>query len=279
IRSPALTYWISVHNTAGKTTDSDSYSIGVQPSYPIVGNIDIDIKTSRIGGTVAHPTAYYDNNSTGPVYGRIVLLVNGTVAYASPSQVFTTGQSVVNLEWKAPTVDKISPYQIQAQAEIFGKSIDTISSNVDTFPGTINLPISKLANVTDLSIENNTIAKASTLYSSFNNDGTMRFKVTASDGTCVIGADDSCLVSKSTFGLAGNFKTIMIGDQVYRVRYSGPNDSLERFSITSVDSMSGNWKVEIDSTNGLLPSVHAMDDVSLKVKYRAVDLLFVSENQ
>ncbi|MGI0074965.1 MAG: hypothetical protein ACREA5_03365, partial [Nitrosotalea sp.] len=270
---------ISVHNTAGKTTDSDSYSIGVQPNYPVVGNIDIDIKTSRIGGTVSHPTAYYSNNSTGPVYGRVVLLVDGTVAYVSPSQVFTTGQNVVNLEWKTPTVGTVSQYQVQARAEIFGKSIDTISSNVDTFPGTINLPISKLANVVDVSIGNNTIAKASTLYSSFNNDGTMRFKVTASDGTCVIGADDSCLVSKSTFGLAGNFKTIMIGDQVYRVRYSGPNDSLERFSITSVDSMSGNWKVEIDSTNGLLPSVHAMDDVSLKVKYRAVDLLFVSENQ
>ncbi len=277
IVSPALTYWISAHNTAGKTTDSDSYSIGVEPNYPVIGNIELDIKTSRIGGTVAHPTAYYDNNSTGPVYGRIVLLINGTVTYVSPSQVFATGQNIVNLEWNTPSVNNVSPYQIQARAEVFGKSIDTTSAYVDAFPGTMNLPISKLANVVDISIGNNTIAKASTLYSSFKNDGTMRFKVTTSDGTCVIGADDNCLVTKSTLGLAGNFKTVTIGDQVYRVRYSGSNDVLERFSITSVDSMSGNWKVEIDSTNGLLPNAHAMDDVFLKVKYRAINLPFVSD--
>ena len=61
------------------------------------------------------------------------------------------------------------------------------------------------------------------------------------------------------------------------MRYTGSNDPLERFSITSVDSMSGNWKVEIDSANSLLPMAHAMDDVSLKVKYRAVELPFVTE--
>jgi hypothetical protein len=279
IKSPALTYWISVHNSAGKTIDSDSYSIGVRPNYPVIGHLELDTKMARIEGTTAHPTAYYINNSTGPVYGRIVLLVNDTIAYASPSQIFTTGQNVINLEWKTPTIGKISQYHIQARAEIYEKSIDTISYYVITFPGTVSIPISKIANVVDISVGNNTIAKASTLYSSFKNDGTMRFKVTTSDGTCIIGVDSDCLVTKSTLGLAGNFKTITVGDQIYRVRYSGPSDALERFSITSVDSMSGKWKVEIDSTNGLLPSAHAMDDVSLKVKYRAVELPFVSENQ
>jgi len=279
IQAPAMSYWISVHNSAGKTTSSDVYSIGVKPSYPVVGNLDLDTKMARIEGTTAHPTAYYTNNSTGPVYGRVVLLVNGTVAYASPSQVFAPGQSTVNLEWKTPTVGKMSQYNVQARAEIFGNSIDTVSWPVTTFPGTANLPISNLVNVTDVSIGNTTIATASTLYSSFKNDGTMNFKVTASDGTCVIGADNECLVTKSTLGLAGNFKTVTVGDQVYRVRYTGSDDPLERFSITSVDSMSGNWKVEIDSASSLLPMAHAMDDVSLKVKYRAVVLPFVTENQ
>src|SRR6185437_6136353 len=278
IQAPAVSYWISVHNSAGKTTSSDVYSIGVKPSYPVVGNLDLDTKMARIEGTTAHPTAYYTNNSTGPVHGRVVLLVNGIVSYASPSQVFAPGQSVINLQWKTPTVGKISQYQLQARAEIFGKTIDTVSWPVTTFPGTVVLPLSTLANVTDISIGNTTIATASTLYSSFKNDGTMNFKVTTSDGTCVIGATNDCRVTGSTFGLAGNFKTVTVGDQVYRVRYTGADDPLERFSITSVDSMSGNWKVEIDSTNSLLPIAHAMDDVGLKVKYRAVVLPFVTEN-
>ncbi|MHB9161355.1 MAG: hypothetical protein ACYC6W_10820, partial [Nitrosotalea sp.] len=278
LQAPGMKYWIHVENGANKKIDSDIATIGVKPSYPILGSIELDTKTARIEGTTGHPTAYFTNNSTGPVYGYVALLVNGTAAYASPPQTFTTGQNVVNLEWKSPTVGKISQYQLQARAMIFGKQINMDSSYVSTFHGTLDLPISQLANVNDISIGNNTIAKASTLYSSFKNDGTMQYRVTASDGTCVIGASDNCLVTKSTLGLGGNFKTVTIGDQVYRVRYSGPDDALERFSITSVDSVSGNWKVEIDSTNSLLPTAHAMDDVALKVKYRAVNTPFISEH-
>src|SRR6185437_13497901 len=42
IKAPAISYWISVHNSAGKTLSSDVYSIGVKPSYPVIGNIDLD---------------------------------------------------------------------------------------------------------------------------------------------------------------------------------------------------------------------------------------------
>jgi hypothetical protein len=278
LQAPGVSYWVHIENSANKKVDSDIATIGVKPSYPILGDLQLDTKIVRVQGITGHPTAYFTNNSTGPVYGHVVLLVNGTVAYASPSQIFNTGQNVVNLQWKTGTVDKISNYQVQARAEIFGKTIDTVSHNVTTFPGTVSLPLSKISSVGDILLGNSTIAKASTLYSSFNNDGTMRYKVTAHDGTCVIGPSDNCLVTKSTLELAGNFKTVTIGDQVYRVRYTGPDDVLERFSITSIDSLSGNWKVEIDFTNGLMPAVHAMDNIVLKVKYRAVDTPFISEH-
>ena len=99
--------------------------------------------------------------------------------------------------------------------------------------------------------------------------------MTAPDGTCVIGPSDNCLVTHSTIG-QGNFKSVTIGDQIYRVRYSGPEDPLERFSITSVDPIVGQWKVEIVSTNGLIPSAHAAQDVFLQVKYRAENTSFVT---
>jgi len=97
----------------------------------------------------------------------------------------------------------------------------------------------------------------------------MRYKVVAPDGTCVIGGADTCLVTQSTFGFKGKLKSITIGDQVYRVRYSGPDSPLERFSITSVEPIKGSWKVEIDSNNNLVPQAHAMEDVFLKIKYKA----------
>lgn len=105
----------------------------------------------------------------------------------------------------------------------------------------------------------------------------MRYKVTAPDGTCVIGTSNDCLVTNSTLDEPGQVKIITVGDQVYRVRYSGTNDTLERFSITSVDPIVGTWKVEIDSQIDLAVQTHVMDNVSLKVIYRPVAIPFLSE--
>ncbi|MDE1725270.1 MAG: hypothetical protein KGH76_05180, partial [Thaumarchaeota archaeon] len=278
LKTPAIKYWIHVENNANKKMDSDTYTIGVKPAYPILGDIDLDAKAARMEGTIGHPTAYFSNNSTGPVYGNIELAVNGTIVYTSPSQIFSVGQTTIPLQWKAITVGKVSTYQLQARAEIFGKEIvDTTPSHVSTFPGTDNIYLSHMTSVNDVSLYNVTIARASVLYSSFVNDGTMRYKVTSPDGTCVIGPSDGCLVSSSTLGNSGGIKSITLGDQVYRVRYTGSDDTLERFSITSADSLAGNWKVEIDSTDTMIPIAHAMDNVILKVKYRAVDTPFITE--
>lgn len=278
LNAPAMKYWVHVENSANKKVDSDVATIGVKPNYPILAGIELDAKAARIEGTTGHPTAYFTNNSTGPVYGNIVLAVNGTVVYTSPSQVFNTGQTTVNLEWKTITVGKILNYQLQARAEIFGKKIvDPVPSHVVTLPGTTTVPLSHLSSVDDILQGNVTVARASVLYSSFVNDGTMRYKVVSPDGTCVIGSGENCLVSSSTIEKAGGIKTVTIGDQVYRVRYTGPDNSLERFSITSADSLKGNWKVEIDSTNSMVPVAQAMDNVILKVKYRAIDTPFITE--
>ncbi|NHI04108.1 hypothetical protein DYY67_1483 [Candidatus Nitrosotalea sp. TS] len=75
----------------------------------------------------------------------------------------------------------------------------------------------------------------------------------------------------------GQLKSITVGDQIYRVRYSGPDDSIERFSITSVDPIVGQWKVEIDSTQGFIPQVSAMNDVVMKVTYRPIETPFLTQ--
>jgi hypothetical protein len=101
--------------------------------------------------------------------------------------------------------------------------------------------------------------------------------VTAPDGTCVIGGSSDCLVSDSTFGERGQLKSITVGDQIYRVRYSGPDDTIERFSITSVDPIVGKWQVEIDSTQGFIPQVNAMSDIHMKITYRPVETPFLTQ--
>ena len=88
---------------------------------------------------------------------------------------------------------------------------------------------------------------------------------------------NNCLVRESTFGQKGNFKSITIGDQVFRVRYSGPDNPVERFLITSVDPVVGQWSVELDSKDTLIPQAQAMKNTFLKIKYLPIETPFVSE--
>ena len=63
-------------------------------------------------------------------------------------------------------------------------------------------------------------------------------------------------------------ESVTIDDQIYRIWYSGPDNALERFTITSVDPIIGNWSVYKETSEGIIPEAYA-DDGSIKIKYRA----------
>ena len=267
LSSPATTYWVDVHNTAQKTSDSETYTLGIVPPYPVQGNLQMDMNPSRAQGTSMHPVAYLNNTSQGPVWGSVSLVSNGSVVYTSPPQLFGTGQTPVTLEWEVPNMGAVADYKMSAVADIYGQSFGTVLGDLDTFQSVQTMPISSATAISTISEGNSTIAQAAVLYSSFRNDGTMRYTVTAHDGTCVIGGAGGCLVTNSTYGQRGDFKAVNVGGEAYLVRYSGPGDALERFSITSVDPILGQWKVDLVSQSGLLPQAQAAGGVFLKVKY------------
>ncbi|MDC8452973.1 MAG: hypothetical protein LV477_08705, partial [Candidatus Nitrosotalea sp.] len=277
LQSPALVYWIHVKNSGQKTSDSQQYILGIKPTYAINDNLDIDIKTNRAEGTTSTPTAYVTNNAKGPLFGTVTLLVNGKSVYTSVPQIFEIGQTAVKLEWHTPISHEIMSYQVTASAEIYGKSIKTDVHTVNTFPSTKTIAISNHDSIDVITRGNTTIAYPSVLYSSFTNDHTMRYKVTSPDGTCVIGIDDICMIHDSTLQLQGGLQTVTIGGQVYRIRYSGPDSALERFSITSVDPIVGNWQIGIVSQHGMVPMIDAESSTFLKIKYRSIDNPFITE--
>ncbi|HWY33770.1 MAG TPA: hypothetical protein VNX68_03940, partial [Nitrosopumilaceae archaeon] len=277
VQAPAITYWIHVQNQAGKSSDSDQYSIGVKPSYSTQGKLEVDILPARAEGTTATPIAYFTNTGK-PVFGTISLVADGNTIYTSPPQLFGAGQTAVDLKWKTSTLGYVKSHQVFAKYNGYDNSINTNTVMVTTFPATKTLSISQPINIGIIEQNNQTIANPIALHSSFkDSEGNLRYQVTAPDGTCVIGPSDKCLVTHSTIG-QGNFKSVTIGDQVYRVRYSGSESTLERFTITSVDAIVGDWKVEIVSQNEFVPSAHATQDVFMQVKYRAVETSFVTES-
>ena len=137
-------------------------------------------------------------------------------------------------------------------------------ATLDTFARTKIVPMYNQSEIVPATDElGNIIARPAMMYSS--NEGSGEFRVTAPDGTCVIG--DGCLVEQSTLKHRGGIDSILIDGHIYRVRYSGDASPLERFSITSLDSVLGKWNVEIIENSQFIAS--AAGDVPIKVQYRA----------
>ena len=149
---------------------------------------------------------------------------------------------------------------------MYDVSYTTEMATLDTFARTRLVPIydqSEIVPATNALGE--IIARPAMMYSS--NDGAGQFRVVSPDGTCVIGA--GCIVEESTLKHRGGIDSVLIDGHIYRVRYSGDNSPLERFSITSLDSVLGEWNVTIQDNSEFVAA--AAEDIPIKVQYRAED--------
>jgi hypothetical protein len=77
----------------------------------------------------------------------------------------------------------------------------------------------------------------------------VNIKVTADDGTCLIGQDVDCKITKSTREGSSLYKIVKVGDTDLKIRYSGHGTKLEKFTILPEDPdmtiPEGDWNVEI----------------------------------
>ena len=77
----------------------------------------------------------------------------------------------------------------------------------------------------------------------------VNIQVTTESGICVIGPDTDCLVSESTRAPGTIYKIVEVDGVSYKVRYSGPDARLEKFTIIpeSADAKipDSSWNVEI----------------------------------
>ncbi|MEW6044548.1 MAG: hypothetical protein AB1608_09805, partial [Thermoproteota archaeon] len=268
LQAPAIVYWIHAINNEEKAQSSERYVIGVKPKYDIDARIELDSPPSKAQGTTYNPTSYVLNEGEHQLFGTVSLLVNDEIVYTSPEQLFNKGQSVVDLKWDVPESGAEAQYEIRAQLNLYDKVIKTSATPLKTFQATKTLSILQPIQAASITYADETIARVGLLYSSDINP-TLHYRVVAPDGTCLIGQSDSCLVKDSTAANRGNTVSVELDGQIYRIRYSGVNNPLERFSITSIDPIVGTWSVTLESEEGIIPEAQAMEDIQLKLKYRA----------
>ena len=77
----------------------------------------------------------------------------------------------------------------------------------------------------------------------------VNMQVSTSDGSCIIGQDNSCMINESTRKPGAIYETVTIGEEKYKIRYTGTDVRLEKFSIlpeasgTEIDIK--DWNVQI----------------------------------
>ena len=93
------------------------------------------------------------------------------------------------------------------------------------------------------------VLQGSLFTSARGDESNVNLRITTSNGQCVIGQDSNCLVTESTRKPGAIYSIVSIDDINYKIRYSGNDVRLEKFSIVPEESGSqiniDNWNVEI----------------------------------
>ena len=271
--APGITYWIHVMDENLDDRTSKHYTMGVKPTYDVDASIELDIPTSKPAGSTIRPSAYITNHASDPAFGMVSLLVDGKKV-SSTSQLFEPGQTAVTLEWTLPKVGQHTVYAIQAKLDLYDISATTEKAYVNSFMKTQLISLSEMQTIQPFTNEEgNLVAQPALLYASDSEHDNLRFRVIGNSGFCFIGATAECVVKDSTLNKRGGIESIEQNGIIYRVKYSGADSPLERFSITSVDQISADWNITLESTDDFIPQAFAMQDIHLKVKYRTISEL------
>jgi len=285
INESGITYWIRVENEDGKVQESSKYQLTIKSDFATSAIVNLQTMQNVAQGKISKSTIQVISETVETILGKVYLLVNGEIVFEEERE-FITGNTVLEAPWKAPKSGKPESYDIKAKLVIYGNTFETETAKLNSFVSKASIPLSELTVLSStVDADGEVISYPAHLYSS-NKDKDSRFRVSAPDGTCIIGGTDECLVKELTRSYKGNFVTVIVNEQIYRVSYSGAENPLERFSISSVDPIVGEWKIQLESIdksnsnpqiidvqfeprNELRFSTHLMDDIDLKVDYNS----------
>jgi hypothetical protein len=265
IVEPGIKYWIHILDDDLNTVDSRQYEIGVKPTKLSTVTVEMDVPTIKATGASVRPEVYIFTDNA-PAYGLVSLIADGEVV-SQRTQLFEIGQTKVTFDWNVPKSDSYSSNELQGKVDLYDSSVITESATLHSYPRTVSLAASELSSLDLIEIDGQVLAEPALIYSS-NSEENLQFRITDPQGQCVIGGTDDCTINESTKGNRGGLTSIMYGDQILRVRYSGADNALERFSITSIDPIIDQWTISLETENGVFQEAHATTEPIIKIKYR-----------
>ncbi|MEK0351963.1 MAG: hypothetical protein QQN57_03635, partial [Nitrosopumilus sp.] len=135
-------------------------------------------------------------------------------------------------------------------------------------PRTLSMSAYDMKTLEIIEKDGNVLSEPVLLYASNTQTDEFKFQVTAPNGQCIIGSSEECSVQDSTRSDRGGLASVQYDGQTLRIKYSGTDGALERFSITSIDPIVGDWIVTLEAEEGFIPLAQAVKDLTVKVKHR-----------
>jgi len=263
---PAIGYWIYVIDEELSEVESKHYTIGVKPILEPDVSLELDVPSIKQSGSIVRPSLYI-NNDQSPAYGIVSLVVDSKVV-SEKAEFFGVGQTKVSFDWKLPSSEDLLSYELQGKVDLYGSTEITDSALFYSHPRTELMSAYDMETIATHIKDGNVLAVPVLIYASNSQTDEFKFQVTAPNGQCIIGSSEECSVQDSTNSLRGGLASVQYNEQTLRIKYSGPDSTLERFSITSIDPLVGDWTVTLETEEGLIPQAQAVKDLIVKVKHR-----------
>jgi len=192
------------------------------------------VKKLRIQETVEGPAFFWNYKlpNTDTSLGKYVLTID-THFGKMEKEFFVVSENDI--------IGKVPESESQSQTNKIIEKFNRIPDNK------ISIPLGEKSSEDSKLIPR--VLQGSLFTSARGEESNVNLKITTSNGQCVIGADSDCLVTESTRKPGAIYSIVSIDDINYKIRYSGNDVRLEKFSIVPEESGSkidiDNWNVEI----------------------------------
>ena len=185
---------------------------------------------------------------------------------------YTDSANVFGIDYLIPEGDfTLGEHEVVADTK-FGIAKSTFIVTENPMPKSTNAPIEEQVKITKIIEKVNRISSTSIPIAVKENSGedssliprvvqgslftsargeesNVNLQVSTKAGACIIGQSSDCVISESTREPGSIYKILKIGGTDYKVRYSGPDVRLEKFSIIPLEENSSlkilEWNVDV----------------------------------